>query len=856
MRVPLSWLKEFVDITLSPAELAHVMTMAGLEVAEVEYIGVGQAELVWDRDKIVIGNILEVKPHPNADRLVLADVDYGTAQPHTVVTGAPNLFPYKGQGRLAHPLKSVFAMEGVQLYDGHKEGRELVTLKGRPVRGVMSNAMLCSEKELGISDEHEGIIFLEDDAPVGVPASDVLGEVVFHIDLTPNLARCLSIVGVAREVAALTGVALRMPDPQVQMNGPSIEGRAKVTVEDARLCPRFTAALVEGVTVGQSPDWMQRRLKHAGMRPVNVIVDISNYVMLEWGEPTHAFDADRVQDQHLIARLARPGERLVTLDDKERDLTPFTGDIAGPMLVCDPSGPLGIAGVMGGAESEVRADTTRILLEAAIWEPVQVRRTAQHYKLPSEASHRFERGVDIDLPMKAQRRSLELIRTLAGGTVAQGIIDVYPEHYRPLVLELPPSEVRRIVGIDVSADQIAEMLRALGFACQLRSVSGIGDVAGMEGTVMDPVTVQVSVPSFRQDVTMLADLCEEVARVYGYENLPMTMMADKLPQADSHPDIELEQQTRTILAGCGLHEAITHSLTGIEAVALVQPSTANAEDYLHLANATTPEREYLRRSLLPTLLASFALNLRERERVAVFEIGHVYLPRADAGHNGDWLPDEPRRLALAMAGPREPLSWSATSREMLDFFDLKGVVEVLLARLETGGQLRFEPLTDDERLHPGRAARVLVEPGQGAAVVLGVMGELHPDVCERLDIQVPRAAAAELDLDAIINLAQSSQYRLISRYPASKFDLAFVVDDAVPAEKVQAAIRRGAGDMLEALTLFDIYSGAQVGEGRRSLAYRLTFRAPDRTLTDEALAKIRAKITRLLEREVGASVRG
>jgi len=320
MRVPLTWLKEFVDITLSPDALADLLTLAGLEVAEVEKIGVDGAELPWDADKIVIGNILEVKQHPNADRLVLADVDYGAAEPHTVVTGAPNLLQYRGQGRLAHPLKGIYAKEGATLYDGHAEGKVKAVLKGKAVRGVMSDAMLCSEKELGLSEEHEGILILPDDAPVGLPLRDYLGDAVLDIDILPNMARALSILGVAREVAALTGAQLHVPEMPLDATGPSIAGRAHVTVETPDLCPRFTATLVEGVTIGPSPLWMQRRLLLAGMRPIFNIVDISNYVMLELGQPSHTFDADKVADQHLIVRLARDGERLTTLDGKQHDL--------------------------------------------------------------------------------------------------------------------------------------------------------------------------------------------------------------------------------------------------------------------------------------------------------------------------------------------------------------------------------------------------------------------------------------------------------------------------------------------------------------------------------------------------------
>jgi phenylalanyl-tRNA synthetase beta chain len=453
-----------------------------------------------------------------------------------------------------------------------------------------------------------------------------------------------------------------------------------------------------------------------------------------------------------------------------------------------------------------------------------------------------------------QRRALGLMQQYAGGTAAQGMIDVYSRPWQTVVLDLTPREVKRIVGIDLPAEEIAGLLRPLGFTCELLSGQG---------------AVHVTVPSYRRDVTVVADLCEEVARMYGYDRLPTTLLADELPEQRNNPSFELEQKIRGLLVGSGLDEAITYSLTNMASVAKVAPGEANPSQYLKLANPLTPEREYMRRSLLPTLLEALALNVREQERVLLFEMGRVYLRR-----EGQLLPDEPRRLAIALAGPREPRSWIVKSAEPMDFFDLKGFVEAVLARLNIRDQVGFAPLTDDPRLHPGRAAQLVAQADRGSKIedrrskgaaaaihhppsaILGVLGELHPDVRERLEIDGPRALVAELDLEGLMALAEPSRYQPISRFPATTQDIAVLVGLDVPAAQVAALIRKYAGDGLESLTLFDVYEGPQIGPGKRSLAYRLAFRAPDRTLTDADVNKVRAKIVRGLEREAGATIRG
>ncbi|WP_026369173.1 phenylalanine--tRNA ligase subunit beta [Kallotenue papyrolyticum] len=832
MRVPLSWLRAFVDLPIAPEALAERLTMAGLEVSAIDYVGVEPPAgspwapdlqgpeppryIPWDPARVVVGEIVEVQPHPNADRLSVPTVSYGDGRTISVVTGAPNIkVGMRGQ-------KVALALAGARLIDGHSATRRWLTLKPTKLRGVPSEGMVCSELELGLSDEHEGILFLPDDAPVGVPLRDYLGDVVLEIDILPNMARALSIIGVAREVAALLGQPLRLPEPHVVAEGPPIAGRAQVSVENAEDCPRFAVGLIEGVTVGPSPFWMQHRLRLAGMRPISNIVDVSNYVMLEWGQPTHAFDADKVADRHLIIRRAQPGETLRTLDNQLRTLSPEH------IVVADTRGAQSLAGVMGGLDTEVTDQTRNVLLEAAIWKPSAIRRTAQAFKLPSEASRRFERGVDPELPPLALRRALELMRELAGGTVAAGLIDVYGQPYQPRRIELTTQEVRRLLGIELSAAQIADLLTPLGFECEV----------GVD-------SVLVIVPSFRQDVTFTADLAEEVARMYGYERLPQTRLADELPPQYSDAWLLGERMVRDTLVACGLTEAITYSLTGPEAIAALEGTPPDAAAYLRLANPIAPERALLRQSLLPELLRAVAADVREREQVRLFEVGRVYLPRP-----GEPLPDEPRRLAIVLAGRREPLSWHAAEAPLLDYFDLKGVLETLFERLGLREQVRFLP-SDDARFHPGRAATLVTQAGRR----LGLAGELHPDTRERLDIELRRVVAAELDLDALLELRAPARYRVIARQPAVDQDIAVIAPQHVAAEQIRALIRETAGPLLERLELFDVYEGAPIPAGQRSLAFRLWFRAPDRTLSDADVNKIRERIARRLQSDLGATIR-
>lgn len=843
MKVPLSWLKDYVDITLPVTELAERLTLAGLEVGAVHYLGVEGCALPWDRERIIVGHILAVKPHPNAERLVLADVDYGAPPIETVVTGAPNLFPYLGQDVRHLYLKSPFALEGVTLYDGHKDDGSSMVLKGRPIRGIMNRHMLCSEKELGISDDHQGILILDPDAPTGVPLVDLLGTAVLDIDLTPSMARCASMIGIAREVAALTGQRVRYPDVrQLNPTGPSLTGRVVLETTEPRLNPRFCVALIEGIEIKPSPYWMQLRLRLAGMRPISNIVDVSNYVMLEMGQPNHAFDYDVLRARadgyagpdgpiRIITRLADPGECIRTLDNVERTMQPFT------IMVTDPAGALSIGGVMGGAESEVQPGSTRILLEAAAWDFITIRRSVQAYGLHSEAAYRFSRGVHPAQAWLGVLRGAQLMQQLAGGVIARDILDYYPAPPAPVVVDLPVGEVRRLLGVDIPRAEVQCILEALEFEC----------------TPLDEGTLRVTAPDHRMDigtgVVGRADLVEEVARIYGYDRIPDSRIDDVLPPQRDNRSLLFEETVRDLLVPAGLQEVMTYRLTSSQREGLLRPPTAPADGrpYVMMANPISPDRSGMRHTLLAGILDVIAANLRQRDRVAVFEIGPVFLP----SQAGDTLPDEARRLCIAIVGPREPVAWQGADTRPLDFFDVKGIVETLLEGLHVG-HAAFEPV-DQASYRPGRTAHLLVD---GQAV--GVLGELHPMVQEAFDMPVESPVlAAEIDLAALETcLPERFTVRPVPRFPSVHQDIALVVDENLPADQVQAAIAQAGGQLLSDVRLFDVFRGAQIGAGKKSLAYTLTFTAGDRTLTDEQVAKVQARIVRSLETTLGARLRG
>ncbi|MGB1286991.1 MAG: phenylalanine--tRNA ligase subunit beta, partial [Aggregatilineales bacterium] len=614
MLVPVSWLKDFVEIDIEPELLAERLTLAGLEVGKIKYIGVPQQtvegvrfptsqHLVWDDERILLGAIREVKQHPDADKLVLAMVDYGADELEQCVTGAPNLFQYIGQGEQTPPLWTALALEGAEVWDGHSDELKRMTLKGKKLRGIYNKSMVCSEKELGISEEHEGIMLLDHDESYipGTPFSEVLGDVLLDIELTPNLGHNFSMLGVAREVAALTGKDLKEPDYNFVAEGETIEGQATIEIRESELNPRFTMTLLKNTTVKPSPSWMQYRLKKVGQRPINNIVDVTNYITFEIGQPLHAYDYDKLvkraggETPHIITRLPENGETLETLDDVDRKL----GD--NQILVCDEAGVLGLGGVMGGAETEISDETTTVLLEAAAWNFINIRKTQQAQKVFTEAGTRFSRNIHPSRAILGSSRGIELMRQTGGGTVAQGVIDDYPLVPEGITVELPITEVHRLLGMGISVQEAADILSRLQF-----DVTIAGEV------------IHATVPDYRTDISEgvvgQADLVEEIARIIGYDNIPNTMISDMMPPQFDNRDLYIEEKVRDILVALGLQETVSYRFTSVEDEALLTPEGAESSlpdaGYVTMANPISPDKTVLRHSLLTSLLINASHNNR------------------------------------------------------------------------------------------------------------------------------------------------------------------------------------------------------------------------------------------------------
>ncbi len=790
MKTTLRWLGEFVDLPDDPSQVAEAFNRLGHEVEAVESKAV-------DFSGVVTGRVTGVRPHPNADRLRVADLDLG-GRSHRVVCGAWNFD--------AEAIVPV-ALPGAVLAGGVEVG-------SKTIRGVESPGMICSARELGLGDEHEGILVLDEGFSPGEDFATMLTmpDVVFDLNITTNRPDAMGTLGLARDLAAYFEAPLRIPTPELSEHG--APSRAQVTIDDPSGCIRFTARELRNVTVGPSPLWLRLRLEGCGVRAINNVVDATNYAMLELGHPTHAFDMDKLGSR-VVVRRPRPGEMLRTLDGVQHDLHPDD------LLIADSTRPVGFAGVMGGEDTEVDAGTTTVLVEVAHFDPATILMTAKRHGLRTEASARFERGMNPDGPLAASARVAELIVRHAAAVVAPGFVDEYPNVVPTTTVSLPLAEIPRVLGTDLPPGLPAAYLQRLGFA-----------VGGA-----DPLTVDV--PPHRPDVTRAADLLEEIARLHGYDRFPSTVATGRgggLPQREATLRLISD-----IMVGAGYNQVLTYSFLGQSHLDdLGLPGDDPRRRGIEVANPLRTEEGVLRTTLLPGLLQTAARNRARRiDDVAVFETGKVFLPSSGA------LPHQPEHLAWVAAGSRG-VAWEG-NRTPTDAFDALGMWATLVDALGSAGNVRQAA---PPAMHPGRAAELLVD-----GEVVGYAGEMHPRVAERFGL-AGRVAAAEIDLSGLLQTRRPPQVAAVSNYPPVIFDLAFDFPADVAAGDAMATVWKAAGDLLEDLTLFDVFTGAPLTAGHKSLALRLVLRATERTLTDEEVVPVRAAITEAVAREHRGALRG
>jgi phenylalanyl-tRNA synthetase beta chain len=792
VRVVLSWLRQFCPVDLSAEELVPILDMRGLHVESIERPWEGLAG-------VVVARVLDVRDHPNSEKLCLARVDAGGTQRELVVgvrnMKAGDLVPLAGPGTRVPTLPEPLA--------------------ARTIRGILSEGMLCSPRELGLSGDHSGILVLTDDVPVGsdFKAAFGLDEVVLDLEIEANRPDLLSVLGVAREVSAATGVPLSMPDTSVTEGTDRAEDVATVEVLDRGKCPRYLARVIRGVQVGASPLRVQARLTASGMRPVFNVVDATNYSMLELGQPMHPFDLDRLEGRGVIVRRARGGEGLVTLDDVERELT------EDDLVIADRNRAVGIAGVMGSAEGEVSPATRNVLLESAYFEPRGILRTSRRLGLLTEAATRFSRGADPEAVDPAAARAAALIAVWSSGEVLAGAIDVgvAPE---PRRLSVRPERASLVLGYDVSASDIADALARLGI--QAEKADG---------------EVRVEVPSFRSDLEREIDLIEEIVRVQGYDSVGSTGPGVSRPGGFA-PSYQLRRRIRQMLVRAGLRESLSLSFASPADLELMGHDQA-----VRLANPPSADEPFLRTSLVPNLLKALARNISRGVRGAtLFEVGRVFRLGASEGPPVD----EREFVAAALTGPAGEDVHS--ERRQLDFFDAKGTLEALMTGLGIEGWLVGGPA--GRPLHPARSAEILI-----AGLPAGVVGEIHPGIANRLDLP-ERVGVLELDVEILAPAASRQRpFTDIPRFPPIRRDLAFVVHEETPAGTVAEALQEAGGELVDAVVLFDVFAGDPIPAGKKNLAFSIDFRAPDRTLTDEEAERAVAAIVGRLRRDFGAEFR-
>ncbi len=799
MRFTLSWLKEYIEFDNPPEEIAERLTMSGLEVESIEYLGRGLED-------IVVAQILDIRPHPNASKLVLCDVTDGRRR-YNIVCGAKNM---KSGDKVA------LARAGTRLPPSAKFPEGILIQSAR-IRGETSEGMLCAENELGLGNEGEGILVLPESAGVGSRLIDEIGlnDVVIEVGVTPNRPDCLSVLGIAREVAAILGKRINHPDYTVSEEGDDIRSLASVELIDSEGCPRYSCRVITGVTIAPSPKWLKTRLETSGIRSINNVVDATNFVLLELGQPLHAFDYDLIEGRRIIVRPANEGESIETLDGIKRSL------VYEDLLICDSQKPIAIAGVMGAANTEVSEGTRNILLESAYFNPIRVRRTSRRANLRSESSYRFERGVDPNGVVKALDRASELIRGLSGGKVAKGKIDIYPNPIKPKEIDVSTSRVNSVLGTEIESDRIRHILEGL-------EIEALNTKDG---------EISFRVPTFRVDITREIDLIEEIARHYGYNSIAATLPAVRMKAEGVKREKVIEDRLRNILTSLGFLEVINYSFEDPEFLRLFSGS-----EPLRILNPLNKEGSVMRTNLTAGVLRNVVFNLNHQVHdIRIFEIGRVFTPRENI------LPEETRKAAGAITGRRQVEIWD---KEEFDFFDLKGILERVFEAFSISEAV-FEEASQISFLHPGKSAKALLEDKE-----VGFFGELHPEFQERLGIS-KRVYLFEINLDRLSAFQRDADKRFhpLPKFPSVRRDIALVVDENVPAGEILKEIKEVKSPLIEEVNVFDVFKGESVGRGKKSIAISIVLRAPDKTLTDEEANEAQTRVLHRLESALRAELR-
>ena len=795
MKLPMSWLSDYMDMTgITPKEYADRLTMTGSKVEGVENVG---AEL----DKVVAGKVLECEPHPDSDHLSVCKVDAGTGEVLQIVCGAPNV---------KAGIKVPVALHGSTLPGG-------VKIKKGKLRGVLSNGMLCSHDELGITEgllgyEPEyGILILSDDTEIGTDIKDIFGlnDNVVEFEITSNRPDCFSVIGLARESALTFDKNFTIPEVKFSENSEKIEDTLSVEVEDKDKCQRYCARMVKNVKIGPSPKWMRERLNACGVRVINNIVDITNYVLLEYGQPMHAFDLRDLEDNKIVVRRASDGEVIKTLDEQDRTLTNED------LVIADGKRAVAIAGVMGGFNSEVKDDTTTVVFESATFDGSSVRLTAQRVGLRTEASSRYEKGLDYNNTVPAVERACQLVEELGCGEVCGGMIDVMGNVGESRTIPFRPEKINKFIGADIPLDAMLKYCNTLEIK------------VAMDNMTLTP-------PSFRPDLEGEADIAEEAARFYGYDKIPTTLLNGEATRGGKNESQQLSERIAELLCAQGMNEIYTMTfISPSNFNKLNIPADSELRNVVKIKNPLGEDTSVMRTTTVPSMMDILSRNYNYRNASArLFELGKIFLPK-----EGQKLPDEPVVITLGMYGADE------------DFFTLKGAVEALLEQLNVKN-VTYTAVKDNPMYHPGRCAAVLVNGKH-----IGVFGEIHPSVSKKYEVEVP-CYIAELSFEAVMeNIDDDKKYKSLPKFPAVTRDLAMLVDKSVAVAEIEAVIKKSAGKLLEEIKLFDVYEGKQIPEGKKSVAYSAVFRAEDRSLTGEEIQEVFDKVLKNLEKELNAQLR-